>query len=355
MFFKYNITIKKNYKLIIINNERIKMDNRGYVMGGIAFLLIIPALILSNILISAVLMDNTMIIPFKSDRIHQLSGDVESDIPKFTIQGLNETSDMVSKTGEPVSNSRSTIKSRIQTKFDDSYYEYQKITGINVYCRINSVDNTKDPYKICVNSTLYINYNDSYLVKNLSQEVQLACSNSAAGYCKIKDPLPFIKTKGYGDITIEGDKIYYGTALSNYLRSKDIKNYEIYENASSPLYFKRCPYDPYHSHGHSNMALNLKNCIDNGYYHVSADGSCIFCRLEGKPVCGHVGLETFILPGNYRLGGDTAPCSVDHVIFGTSPVEIYNGKSIECKFNDTISIWMYLDLGHKNKYGLPID
>lgn len=334
------------------------MDNEGYVMGGMALLLIIPALILANILISTVSMDNTQIIPFKSDRIYQLSEDLESDIPKFAFQELNETSETATKTGEPVSNSRSTIKTRIQTKVDDTYSEYQRITGINVYCRINSVDNSRDPFKICINSTLYINYNDSYLVKNLSQEVQFVCSDfpdSEAGSYKIKDPLPFIKTKGHGDLKIEGDKIYYGSALSNYLESKDIKNYEVYENASSPLYIKRCPYDPYPSHGHLNSVLILKNCIDNGYYHISADGPCIFCRLEGKFVCSHVGIETFVLPGNCKLRGVIAPCSVDHVIFGVTPAEIYNGKSLDYRFNDTSTVWMYLDNGHRSKYGLPID
>lgn len=334
------------------------MDNEGYVMGGMAFLLIIPALILANILISAVVMDDTQIIPCKSDKLHQLSLDVESDIPKFALQELNETSDMASKTGEPVSNSRSTIKTRIQTKIDDTYDEYQRVTGITVDCKINSVDNSRDPYKICVNSTLYANYNDSYMVKNFSQEVQFACSDfpdSSEGCSKIKDPLPFIKTKGYGDLKIEGDRIYYGTALSNYLKSKDINDYMVYENASSLLYIKRCPYEPYPSHGHSNLVLTLKNCIDNGYYHVSAEGPCIFCRLEGKAVCRHTGLETFVVPGNYRLKCDTAPCSVDHVIFGSTPAEIYPGKSLEYKYDDTSLFWMYLDNGHRNKYGLPND
>jgi len=334
------------------------MDNEGYVMGGMAFLLIIPALILTNILISAVFMDNTQISPFKSDRVYQLYRDVESDIPKFSVQGLYETSETVSKTGQPISNSRSTIKTRIQTKLDSSYSEYQRISGINIHCRINSVDNSRDPYKICVNSTIYIHYNDSYMVKNLSQDVEFICTDfpdSRAGCYKIKDPLPFIKTKGYGDLKVEGDKIYYGNSLSNYLESKDIDNYKVYENASSPLYIKRCPYDPYPSHGHSNLVLNLKNCIDNGYYHLSADGPCIFCRLEGKSVCEHTGLETFVVPGNYKLHGYTAPCSVDHVIFGATRAEIYDGISLEYKFNDTPLFWMYLDNGHKNKYGIPID
>ena len=333
------------------------MDNEGYVIGGMAFLLIIPALILSNIFISAFIMDKTQINPFESDRIYQISGDVESDIPRFAVQGLNETSDMASKTGEPVYNSRSIIKTRIQAKVDDTYGGYQRDTGINVHCKINSVDNSVDPYKICVNSTLYINYNDSCIVKNLSQDIQFASSDfpDSTECYKIKDPLPFIKTKGYGDVKVVGDKIYYGTALSNYLKSKDIKNYEVYENASSPIYIKRCPYDPYHSHGHSNMGLTLKNCIDNGYYHLSADGACIFCRLEGKSVCGHTGLETLVLPGNGKLNYETGPCSVDHAIFSATPAGIYPGRLLEYKFNDTISVLMYLDNGHRNKYGLPID
>lgn len=334
------------------------MDNKGYVMGGMAFLLIIPALILANILVSAVTMDNTKIMPIKSDKLYQLSGDVESNIPIFALQVLNETSDMVSKTGEPVSNSRSTIKTRIQTKVDDIYGKYQWETGITVYCKINSVDNSKDPYKISINSTLYANYNDSYMVKNLSQEVQFVCSDfpdSSEGSYKIKDPLPFIKTKGYGEIKTEGDKIYYGTVLSNYLRSKGINNSDVYINSSSPLYIKRCPYDPYSSHGHSSLFLTLKNCIDNGYFHVSADGPCIFCRLEGKSVCSHTGLETFVVPGSFNLECDTAPCSVDHVIFGLTTAEIYPGKPWRYHFNNNPLFRIYLDNGHRDKYGLSND
>lgn len=331
------------------------MDNKGYVMGGIAFLLIIPALILANILASVVMTDEVHVIPFKSDKLHQLSGDVESNIPLITLQILSETSDTVSKTGQPVPNSKFIIKSRIQTKIDEIYLEYQRETGINVTCKINSVDNSKDPYKVCVNFTLYANYHDGYIAKNMSQDVQFACSDLIdSPPCEIKDPLPFIKMKSYGSLKTEGDSIYYGSALSNYLKSKGIENNRAYDNASSPLYFKRCPYDPYHSHGHSNSYSTLKNCIDNGYYHLSADGSCIFCRFEGKSVCNHTGLETFIVPGTSNLSCDYAPCSVDHVIFGESPSEIYIGKLLSYDSN-TPHCGIFLDKGHRDKYGLPND
>lgn len=334
------------------------MDNKGYVLGGVAFLLIIPALILSNILISVFVMDETQVIPFKTDKIHQLSGDVESNIPIFTLQVLSETSEGTSITGEPVSNSRSIINTGIQKKVDSVYRGYQKETGIIMHCKITSVDNSRDPYKICVNYTLYADYNDSHLVKNMSQDVPFSCSDfpdSSVGSYKIKDPLPFVKTRGYGHLKINGDKLGYGTTLSNYLKSKGINNSATYENASSPLYIKRCPYDPYNSHGHSKSFLTLKNCIDNGYYHVSSAGSCIFCRLEGKSVCSHMGLETFVVPGTPKLQCDTAPCSVDHVIFGSTPTEIYPGKLLEYTNNNSLSFWIYLDNGHRDKYGLPKD
>jgi hypothetical protein len=334
------------------------MDNKGYVMGGMTFLLIIPALILANILVSAFIMDEVQVIPFNSDKLHQLSGDVESNIPLITLQILNETSDMAIKTGDPVPNSKQIIKSKIQSKIDGIYLEYQRETGINVTCRINSVDNSRDPYKICVNSTLYASYHDSYIVKNMSQDVQFASSDftdSSPESYKIKDPLPFIKTKGYGSLKTEGDKIYYGTALSNYLKSKGIENSTTYDNASSPLYFKRCPYDPYQSHGHLNSYMVLKNCIDNGYYHLSGAGSCIFCRFEGKSVCSHTGLETFVLPGNSNLSCDYAPCSIDHVIFATNPSEFYLGKSLDYDSTKTPPCRIFLDKGHRNKYGLIND
>lgn len=337
------------------------MDNNGYVMGGMAFLLVIPAVIISAMFINVVNLDETINIPIKSDTIHHISGDLESNIPILSLQVLKENSDEVVKTGEPISNSRGTIKSGVQSKIDDLTREYQKNTGINIYCKITAVDNSLNPYEICVNSTIDIHCNCSTVSKNISQNIQFVCSNSPTDSSiesyKIQDPLPFIKTKGYGTLTVVGDKINYGTALSNYLKSRGLNNSDAYNNASSPLYFKKCPYDPYHTHGNSKGLLNLKNCIENGYYHESSDGACIFCRLEGKSTCTHFGLETFIVPSHSAVQISTAPCSVDHVIFGEyghNPIEIYPGTILEYYRTDNISNNLYLDNGHRNKYGLPL-
>ena len=337
------------------------MDNNGYVMGGIAFLLIIPAVIISTMFINVVNLDETVKTPIKSDTIQHISGDIESNIPILTLQVLKENSDMVVKTGETIPNSRETIKRSIQSKIDDLTSKYQENTGINIYCKINNVDNSLNPYAICVNSTVDVHCNTSTISKNISQDIQFVCSDSATDSSvesyKIQDPLPFIKTRGYGVLTVVGDKINYGTTLSNYLKSQGLNNSEAYENASSPLYFKKCPYDPYHFHGNSNGLLNLKNCIDNGYYHESRAGACIFCRLEGKSTCTHFGLETFIVPSKSSVQIPTAPCSVDHVIFGEYghyPIEIYPGTILEYYRTDNVSYHIFLDNGHRNKYGLPL-
>ena len=126
----------------------------------------------------------------------------------------------------------------------------------------------------------------------------------------------------------------------------------MYENSSSPLYIKKCPFDPYLSHGNSNKLQTLKNCIENGYYHESNDGACFLCRLEGKSTCSHYGLETFIVPASNNKSVSTAPCSIDHVIFNEDINGTYNGEVVEyySSFNNYFRI--FLDNGHRTKYGI---
>ncbi|MGZ7044672.1 MAG: hypothetical protein ACXVHM_08760, partial [Methanobacterium sp.] len=94
---------------------------------------------------------------------------------------------------------------------------------------------------------------------------------------------------------------------------------------------------------------NLKNCIDNGYYHESNDGACFLCRLEGKAICSHYGMETFIIPlasANNTLFN--APCSSDHVIFNDN----YEGYALIYHSNSTGYYKLFLDNEHRAKYGL---
>ncbi len=86
------------------------MDNKGYVMGGLAFLLIIPSIILLMVLVNMINLDESSNIMIKSDNAFHISGDVERNIPIITRQTLKETTENVVKTGNPIPNSRVVIK-----------------------------------------------------------------------------------------------------------------------------------------------------------------------------------------------------------------------------------------------------
>lgn len=332
------------------------MDNKGYVLAGLAFLLIIPSILMLIVLIDVLNMDRTSNIVLESDTAFQLSRDVERNIPILAEETIKNTDEEVVKTGKPLSDSRKTIKNRLQTKMDVFNNNYKKNTAINVICNIKSVDSDSNPFNIEINSSISVSKGNISYNRNITQKLAILYSDVRTFTGKeenflLKDPLPFIKCKGYGEMKIKDGRISYGSSLSKYLKSKQTLNAEVYENATSTLYIKMCPYEPYKSHGQSNRYFNLKNCIDNGYYHISSDGACFLCRLEGKSTCPHLGLETFILPGETSINTlSKAPCSVDHVIFDDQG-ETYLGDALDYYANDN-NFKIFLDIGHCSKYGI---
>ena len=86
----------------------------------------------------------------------------------------------------------------------------------------------------------------------------------------------------------------------------------------------------------------MKNCLEKGYFHESADGSCYLCRLEGKGKCPHYGMEVFIQTRT-PLTNDSISCS-DHVVFH----DHYTGQ----KLHKTDINSLILDSSHRKKYGL---
>jgi hypothetical protein len=111
----------------------------------------------------------------------------------------------------------------------------------------------------------------------------------------------------------------------------------------------------------------LKNCIDNGYFHESSDGSCFLCRLEGKGVCPHYGMETYVTPAstntinnssnlstNFTL--NQAPSSIDHVIFNDTNLGTgtYHGNKLIYYLDTSNLLIIFLDNAHRQKYGFPI-
>lgn len=329
------------------------MDHKGYVMGGLSFLLVVPAILLVAVFvdISHAGGESTGTI-LKSDTTLYAAKDIEEDIPVQGLEVLREESEGVVKTGNPVVNSRQTVKIALQKRMDLKTEEYHNSTGLKVNCTILNVNTASDPFEVEVNSTIYVEKDDVKHWETVNQNISIRDADS-----RIPDPLPFIKCKNYGGVTNTTDRILYGFSLANYLNARNISNATVYENATAPLFIKKCPYDPYDYHGTSNNHIVLKNCLENGYFHESSDGACFLCRLEGKSTCYHYGFETFIKPAaslNETL--IFAPCSSDHVIYNDTNPDgsgTYRGKAVEYYFDGSHHFKLFLDNGHRSKYGLP--
>lgn len=333
------------------------MDKKGYVMGGLAFLLLIPSVIMLIMLIDVINMDKSYNMILESDTAFQISADIERNVPIIASQTLRESTKEVMNTGKPLSDSRKHIKNIIQSKINCFIRNYHHETGVNMMCVVKSVDSDLDPFVIQINSSIQVSKDNISYNRNISQKIAITCIDvqntiENGNVYKLEDPLPFIKCKKYGGIETKDGRIYYRSSITKYLNSRHIPNSTAYENSSSPLYIKKCPYEPYTTHGNSKRLFNLKNCIDNGYYHESNDGACFLCRLEGKSTCNHIGLETFIVP-NQTIANTllSAPSSPDHVIFDDRG-EIYLGTAVEYYSIGHRSFKIFLDHGHCLKYGL---
>ncbi len=322
------------------------MDQKGYVISGLTFLLMIPAILLIAVFVNMVHTGiESQSSAIQSDVTFYAAKDVEGNIPVTTEKVLQKITDEVIKTGEPLSSSRMAIKTSIQEELNQLSEKYNN-ESINVICKVWSITPSPDPFKIEVNSTIYVRKGNIAHNESISQNISITDPSYP-----LQDPLPFIKCKKYGGITSTGTKILYGSSLANLLKAKHLTNAEVYKNATSSLFIKRCPYDPYISHGNSPSFVVLKNCIDNGYFHDSSDGACFLCRLEGKVTCPHYGFETFITPPNSSNSSLMfAPCSSEHVIFDDY---VYEGKGIIYYSNGSNYLKLFLDNGHRPKYGLP--
>lgn len=334
------------------------MDNKGYVMSSVTFLLILPSILLVMVFADMINIGGVgEQYALTSDVVYGGAEDVEANLPVLGFEVIRKKSEEVAITGNPLLNSRETIKKEIQDRIDHICLKYNK-SGVEVDCTVISVDNSDDPSQVELKSRIKVSKGNLVHKKIITQNISLINTEFP-----ILDPLPFIKCKEFGGVKIDGDKINYGHSLSNYLKARRVKNYEVYENASSPRFIKKCPYDPYALHGNrasgDNITLiNLKNCVENGFYHESADGSCIFCRLEGKGSCSHYGLESFIIPGSipssqaYNSSFE-APCSIDHVIFDEKIGGTYPGKVVILYSDGKCDFQIFLDNSHRQKYGLP--
>ncbi|WP_069591954.1 hypothetical protein [Methanosphaera sp. WGK6] len=310
-----------------------KLDNNGYITSILLLLIIIPVILL---LIITIEQDNHYVNNtaenIENNKLTSITSDFENEITILTKETLHNMTKEVILTNNPYDNSTKIFKSRLQENINQNQEKYYNNSGCILNCTIINIKAADNPFQIEIIYSLKTTFNS----KNKIEKNNKIYVNLTEGNYEIYDPLPTLRT----GVKPTNNFIEYNDKLSNIIQ---IENSTVYNNTREAYVIKKCPYDEYTKHGHNNTII--ANCVNNHYYHESHDGLCILCRLENKSTCSHRGLETFIISTQER---DRAPVSIDHVLFNMTENGQYAGNKII--LNNTTVI--YLDNGHKLKYGL---
>lgn len=310
----------------IINNEN------GYTTSIIILILLLPLIMLMIIIIDEQSHDvEKSIETIESEKIKSKTEDFENEIITTAKESLHEVSLNVTTTKKSIKNSRTYLKEYIETKINKKEKQYQK-DNIYINTTIKQIESSDNPFKIIIEYKITAKTNKSN--NKISRDERKLIDITDQKY-PVYDPLPTLKTLA----TFNENKVYYQDKLAQNI---NLENNNAYLNSITPIIIKKCPYEDYSQHGNNNQTIS--NCLKNHYYHNSHDGLCLLCRLENKTSCNHYGLETFISP---TIEYDEAPVSIDHVLLNDKNNQ-YSGHKIIIN-NHTI---LYLDNGHKTKYGL---
>ena len=308
----------------------IKIDSKGNLMVGTTAILLVSLLLLCIFVITSMnYIENKNTNSMSNDNFKYMIEDYTSNLEIMGRESIEEATQKVYN-GLPVLNSQNQIKKNLDKKLSEKNEEYEKKYGMKITSKTLSVENTASPWKVLFKVKLDAEKDGQKYSKIIERNA------SVEG---LRDPLPIAKLTIASGILTYDNKIHYKTALSAYMLIHNFDSPESYIEATAPLIIKKCPYDPYVHHGDSGV---LNDCLKNGYFHESADGSCYLCRLEGKGKCPHYGFEVFIQT-HTPLKNESLSCS-DHVVFS----DHYNGKKID--ENDWNSL--ILDESHRKKYGL---
>ena len=307
-----------------------KIDSKGNIIIGTIAILIISLLLISIfVIVSINYIENENIDSKANDNFKYIIDDYNNNLEIISRDSIDKITDRIYN-GLKISDSRKEIKKVLNKKLDKKNKEYKQKYDVNIHSEVLSIKNTADPIKYLFKFKINVKKeNEEYngvLEKNVSIE-------------GLRDPLPIAKLGPLYGISFDDNRIYYNNGLTIYLKLHKIESAESYLYATTPTIIKKCPFDPYIHHGDGDT---LKNCLKNGYFHESRDGSCYLCRLEGKGTCSHYGLEVFIHPHTI-LKNDSVSC-VDHVVFH----DHYLGE----KLDDLDINSLILDSSHGKKYGL---
>lgn len=310
--------------------KMIKIDSKGNLMVGTTAILLVSLLLLCIFVITSMnYIENKNTNSMSNDNFKYMIEDYTSNLEIMGRESIEEATQKVYN-GLPVLNSQNQIKKNLDKKLSEKNEEYEEKYGMKITSKTLSVENTASPWKVLFKVKLDAEKDGQKYSKIIERNA------SVEG---LRDPLPIAKLTIASGILTYDNKIHYKTALSAYMLIHNFDSPESYIEATAPLIIKKCPYDPYVHHGDSGV---LNDCLKNGYFHESADGSCYLCRLEGKGKCPHYGFEVFIQT-HTPLKNESLSCS-DHVVFS----DHYNGKKID--ENDWNSL--ILDESHRKKYGL---
>ena len=307
-----------------------KLDDKGnIIIGSVAILMASLLIMCIFITLSLTYLQSENIESENNDNFKYIIDDYSANIEVLGRQSLDDASQTIFS-GWHIFNSQREIKNKLNDHLTEKNQEYEEKYDVKLSSEVLSVENTDSPWKILFKVRL----NGEKENERFSKIVERNASIEG-----LRDPLPLAKLTVLSGIVTIGDKYHYGAALTLYMKLHHFECPESYLFATAPLTIKKCPYDPYIHHGDPGV---LKDCLKQGYFHESADGSCYLCRLEGKGKCPHYGMEVFIQP-HTPLINDSLSCS-DHVVFS----DHYNGKKLDLlDINSLI-----LDSSHGKKYGL---
>ena len=307
-----------------------KIDSKGNLIIGTTAILIVALLLICIFVISCInYIQNENIDSVQNDNFKYLIDDYTQNLEISQRDAIAKATQKIFN-GLHIFNSENQIKKNLNEILDEKNKEYEEKYGVKITSEVLSVENTDSAWKILFKTRLNVQKDHEKFSKIIEKNATIE---------GLRDPLPLAKLTIASGILTYDDKIHYQEGLSAYMLLHQFDSPESYIEATAPLYIKKCPYDPYIHHGDPGV---LDDCLKQGYFHESADGSCYLCRLEGKGKCPHYGFEVFIQT-HTPLKNESLSCS-DHVVFA----DHYNGQKIDPDdWNSLI-----LDSSHQKKYGL---
>ncbi|MDR3223196.1 MAG: hypothetical protein LBT66_05635 [Methanobrevibacter sp.] len=335
--------LKFNDVFLKLNNKNLMKfnlikDNKGNIFMGLYLVMIIfvilIAILILNLSMAYTELNNNQL---NSKTFNYILNDYQTNIPTLSYNVLENLSNNVVENKVPLINSKESIKEELEKSLLGKNNEYYKNSGIQIESHVIYIGDGEDPFHINIKTMISAYKNNMSYNNQITSEVSIE---------NLKDPLPAIKCGKYPNFSYNDTNYNYGDSLSKYLESKNQSGAQYYTNGSSPLIIKKCIYEPYTQHG---AGISMENCLKNGYYHESRDGSCYFHRLEGVGQCSDYGMETFVMPNpKLNQSGLIATSSPDHVIFGYS----YPGESLLLNSYSKPESLIFLDDSHRQKYGL---